>query len=356
MSPPGARSTWRRLLPLVAAVLAVHVGLLTSKSHMIQTPSMAPTRSLVIRSIPAAAPVVAEAPAVVAPTPAEAAPRPRPRARPRADAEPAAVPAAPTTAAPPAAAEPSPPATETPVAAGTRGPGLAPPDRSRPAASVRGLDVQVLAIPEPSRVNYEVTIETRGLTVHGRAQLVWRHDGKDYEAQLEADGGPLLPKRLQRSTGSITSEGLAPNRFLDKSRTEQATHFVREKGKLTFSNNQPEQDLVAGTQDRLSVVIQLSVLIGGQPQRFPAGTQIAIPTAGVRDAETWVFTVEGPEHLQLPGGPVEAIKLQRNPRKEFDQKVELWLAPRMDYAPVRLRLTSPNGDSVDQRWSSTDRG
>jgi hypothetical protein len=66
--------------------------------------------------------------------------------------------------------------------------------------------------------------------------------------------------------------------------------------------------------------------------------------------------VEGLEDLQLPGGPVEAIKLQRNPRKEFDQKVELWLAPRMDYAPVRLRLTSPNGDSVDQRWSSTDRG
>ena len=40
----------------------------------------------------------------------------------------------------------------------------------------------------------------------------------------------------------------------------------------------------------------------------------------------------------------------------YDQKVELWLATRMDYAPVRIRLTSPNGDTVDQRWSSTDRG
>ena len=43
-------------------------------------------------------------------------------------------------------------------------------------------------------------------------------------------------------------------------------------------------------------------------------------------------------------------------RKEYDQVVELWLAPRMDYAPVRLRLTNPNGDTVDQRWSSTDKG
>lgn len=354
-SPVTPRGTWRRLLPLVAAVAVVHVGLLTFEPHLVQTPSMAPTRSLVIRSIPAPPEIVAEAlrgaPPAAAAAPAQPAP---PRARPRRDVEPPARTAEP---APPVPAEASPPA---PPAESQAAPAPAPPEafasRSRPPTAARGLDVQVLAIPEPSRVNYEVTIETRGLTVHGRAQLLWRHDGKDYEAQLEADGGPLLPKRLQRSTGRITDEGLAPTRFLDKSRTEQATHFEREKGKLTFSNNRPEQELLAGTQDRLSVMIQLSVLIGGQPQRFPPGTQIAIPTAGVRDAETWIFTVEGAEDLQLPGGPVEAIKLQRNPRKEFDQKVELWLAPRMDYAPVRLRLTSPNGDSVDQRWSSTDRG
>ena len=50
------------------------------------------------------------------------------------------------------------------------------------------------------------------------------------------------------------------------------------------------------------------------------------------------------------------LKLTRNPRKEFDIKVELWLAPGMDYVPVRLRLTQPNGDWLDQQWSSTDRG
>ena len=50
------------------------------------------------------------------------------------------------------------------------------------------------------------------------------------------------------------------------------------------------------------------------------------------------------------------LKLTRSPRKEYDIKVELWLAPGMDYVPVRLRLTQPNGDSVDQQWSSTDRG
>jgi hypothetical protein len=53
---------------------------------------------------------------------------------------------------------------------------------------------------------------------------------------------------------------------------------------------------------------------------------------------------------------VQAVRLLRNPRKEYDVKVELWLAPGAAYAPVRLRLTQPNGDWVDQQWSSTDRG
>ena len=53
---------------------------------------------------------------------------------------------------------------------------------------------------------------------------------------------------------------------------------------------------------------------------------------------------------------MRALKLQRLPRREYDQKVELWFAPGKDYAPVRLRLTNPDGGVVEQRWASTDRG
>ena len=94
----------------------------------------------------------------------------------------------------------------------------------------------------------------------------------------------------------------------------------------------------------------------GEPARFAPGTQIAIPTASTREAEDWLFRVEGEEELDLPGGRMRALKLERLPRREFDQKVELWLAPGRDYAPVRLRLTNPDGGTVDQRWASTDRG
>jgi len=161
---------------------------------------------------------------------------------------------------------------------------------------------------------------------------------------------------VQRSTGRIAPEGLVPGYFSDKWRGEQATHFDRDQGRVVFSNNRPDAPLADGMQDRLSALVQLAALLAAQPARFPPGTQLAIPTASTREADTWVFSVEGEEDLVLPGGTVRAVKLQRLPRREYDQKLELWLAPRMDYAPVRLRLTNPNGDTVDNRWSSTDKG
>lgn len=205
------------------------------------------------------------------------------------------------------------------------------------------------------RLRYKVDVRLRGIPLQGDGLLVWRHDGDSYEARLEVSS-PIYPTRTQRSTGRITALGLAPTRFSDKGRNEEAAHFERDKGKVSFSSNRPDAPLAAGAQDRLSVMLQLGAMIAGEPRKYPPGTTISIQTASTRDAEPWVFTVEGEESLDLPGGKVGAVKLLRNPRKEFDQKVELWLAPGMAYAPVRLRLTQPNGDWVDQQWSSTDRG
>jgi len=114
----------------------------------------------------------------------------------------------------------------------------------------------------PLRMKYEVTATYRGVPLQGEGELTWRHDGKNYEAQLEARS-PLLGSRRQRSEGRITPQGLEPLHFWDKSRSEQAAHFDREHGRVTFSNNQPDAPLAAGAQDRLSVVLQLAALVAG---------------------------------------------------------------------------------------------
>jgi hypothetical protein len=231
---------------------------------------------------------------------------------------------------------------------------VAPAVAERPARAASAAERTTnVAFPPPGRFHYEVVASWKGVPVRGTGTLDWRHDGGQYEARMEVSN--FMRGRVQRSTGRLTEDGLAPGYFSDKSRSEQATHFDRAKGRVIFSNNRPQAELEPGMQDRLSVVLQLAALIGGQPARYPPGTHIAIPTASTRETEDWVFEVGLEEDLQLPGGAVRALKVHREPRKEFDQRVELWFAPRLDYAPVRVRLTSPDGDTVDQRWSSTDR-
>jgi hypothetical protein len=211
-----------------------------------------------------------------------------------------------------------------------------------------------LAIPGPVRLNYAVTGQSRGRTFAVDGQLLWRHDGNQYEARLDY-AAPLRLSRSQSSSGRITAEGLAPQRFSDRSRSEQATHFERESNLLVFSNNAPAQPLQPGLQDRLSVFLQLAAMLAAEPAKFPPGTAISVHTAGSRDASAWLFTVEADEALDLPGGRVATRKLVRQPRGEYDIRIELWLGTGMDYVPVRIRLTQPNGDFVDQQWSSTDR-
>jgi hypothetical protein len=231
----------------------------------------------------------------------------------------------------------------------------APPAEAEPAATPprpreQTLAVGAYAVPGSVRLKYKV--ETNKFPYSASAELLWQQDGEGYEARLELS--VFGQTRVQTSRGQVTPSGLAPIRFSDKFRSEVAAHFNREKGKVTFSANTPDVPLLAGAQDRLSVLVQLAAMLAGDPVHYPPVTTLSIQTIGPRDADTWLFTVGNEEQLSLPGGELSTVKLVRNPRQEFDQKVELWLAPALGYLPARIRITEPNGDFIDQKWSSTE--
>lgn len=204
----------------------------------------------------------------------------------------------------------------------------------------------------PASVRMKYQVDANKFPYSLSAELLWQQEAGRYSARLAFNA--FGQSRVQTSRGQISALGLEPMRFSDKYRTEVAAHFVRDKGKVTFSANTPDVPLLAGAQDRLSILIQLASMFFSAPSRYPPATTIAIQTIGPRDADTWLFTVGESETLSLPGGPQATLKLVRNPRQEFDQKVELWLAPALDYLPVRVRITEPNGDYVDQKWLSTE--
>lgn len=192
--------------------------------------------------------------------------------------------------------------------------------------------------------------ESRGLRYHANSELLWQHDGQHYQLKLTVRAF-LIGVLEQESQGRIDATGLLPERFSDKRgrRSVQTAVFDRDAARVTFDGAAAPLALTSGMQDRLSLFLQMGAWLAADPARYPAGSGITVQAVGTRDEEAWVFVVEPPETLDLPGGSLQAVRLDRAPRKPQDTRVEVWYAPALAYLPVRIRITQPGGDYVDQQ-------
>lgn len=371
--PPGlpGRPSWRVLIGLTLLVALIHL-LVLGLAPVAIGPEPSPlaskfsTRTIVI------APPASEKPAAPAAAPAEAKPAPPPK--PRRPREPSAPRPKPAPAAVTPAPEPDtsvPPAPETPDLTAQAAPdsGAAPPEAaasapagaSSPAggtgsgtktaggseASGTVAGTQALRIPGSVTLDFEATGQVGASPQRGVfGELVWLQDGSRYDGRLTLKA-VFFTLLNWHSTGRIGPSGLEPERYSESRKAEVASHFVRDQGQIVFSNNTPPVPLLAGAQDRMSVMMQLGGLLAASPDRYPAGTRISVQTVGPRDADVWVFVVGEEEKIALPAGEYTARKLTRNPRRDFDRKLELWLAPAYGYLPVRIRQTEANGDFAD---------
>ena len=231
-----------------------------------------------------------------------------------------------------------------------------------PAAATAGVapdgpkatPVGAVALPPSVLLRYKMVGTSKGLDYQANAELGWNNAGDHYDAYMKV-GALFLGSRSMTSAGQITSAGLAPMRFADKFKSEQAAHFETEKGKITFSANTPDAPWIEGAQDRVSVFLQLGGVLAARATDFPPGSEITLYTVGPRAVDNWTFTVEAAEQLDVLGSAMPAIRVTRKPRSEYDQKVEIWYAPSLGYLPVRNRITQQNGDFIDQQLSSLTR-
>ena len=217
-----------------------------------------------------------------------------------------------------------------------------------PSLNTNTLPVTAISLPGSARLLYKVVGLSKNLNYQATAELNWKTDGSTYEAMMKVSAF-LVGSRSMTSVGKVTESGLAPTRFADKFRSELAAHFESDQGKIVFSANTPDAPWIDGVQDRVSVFLQLAGMLAANPAGYPQGSDITFLTIGPREADTWTFVIEAEENLDLMNAPMPALKLTRKPRKEFDQKVEIWFAPSLGYLPVRSRITQQGGDFIDQQ-------
>jgi hypothetical protein len=210
-------------------------------------------------------------------------------------------------------------------------------------------------LPPSASLKYDIQkIAKEGSPTYGSGTISWHTDGHQYT--VDGEFGVLFITALRfKSSGSITDIGIVPELYSEKRfrRSETNTHFQRDPALISFSASTKSYPRTGGEQDRASIIWQLAGIGRGDTEKFVAGSSIDLFVAGTRDAETWHILVIGQEDIVVDGTTISAWHVARAPRRgSYDQKLDIWLAPQLNWYPVRLRYTEANGDYLDMSLSN----
>ena len=198
---------------------------------------------------------------------------------------------------------------------------------------------------------YSIKARQRGIALSGESVSNWRAGDGKYSLLAETKAA-LFGKILeQRSEGAIDDFGLAPAQFVEKRFRKEAatTTFKRDSKTIVFSEGDDSYPLKGGEQDRNSTVWQLVSIARATPEKFTPGSEWSFFVAGRRDAEPWTFKVVKQETVATGQGLVEAVHLTKAPPPDKKgQQVDLWLAPSLEWYPVKVTFADDDGDYVEQ--------
>jgi len=153
------------------------------------------------------------------------------------------------------------------------------------------------------------------------------------------------------SEGTIDDNGIAPRISSEtrRGRSETATHFNREQNNISFSASSKSVELSAGAQDKNTILMQLAGIGNADPAQMQQGREFAIQIAEERDATVFQFVVDGQEQLETKLGTLATWHLVRPPRPgSYNSRLDIWLAPELQWYPVQIRNTESNGAITTQ--------
>ncbi len=213
-------------------------------------------------------------------------------------------------------------------------------------------------LPPSAKLAYTVSASHKGLKIGGHTDVVWQADAQGYQAVLTTRAllvGTILE---ERSSGSVTKQGLRPQEFTEKRLRKQPTgiRFDHAGKTAIFSPSQKEATFKGRVQDKASALWQLIAMARSNPNRFQQGTTWKMPVAGRDEMQTWTFEVMGKDTLDTPLGKLKTVQIKKLPRNEDKtDEILMWLAPAKEWYPVKLRYTEENGDYIEQMIKSIDK-
>nr|WP_295085581.1 DUF3108 domain-containing protein [uncultured Roseateles sp.] len=207
--------------------------------------------------------------------------------------------------------------------------------------------------PPSTRLSHELTGNYRG-AIYGDAQVEWLREGRHYQMHLDVSIGPSIAPLMARrmsSDGVLSDAGISPKRYDEDTRvvlSQRRRATVQfDLGKVTLADGRSEV-APAGTQDAASQFVQLTWLFLTGRQAMRPGLVVELPLALPRRQYLWRYEVIGQEDLQTPMGPLNTWHLRPSVlATSGDMTAEVWLAPSLQYLPVRIRIRQDAQTFVD---------
>lgn len=345
------RTASKRWIALLVASILMHVVAFNWAEGRLGMPSWQTSKETVMTTELYSAPV----PVALPPKPVVAPPKPKPkRAKPRRAAPPPPVVEA--AASPTALTQSVPDTTDAKVddagkQVDSASAGIEQ-DKPDPTPQEPAAVTYKFSPPPSAELSYDVEALQKGQTWHGSGVLRWEAANDSYTATIEA-GMTIIFKITalnSKSEGKINDLGLAPVLYSEKPwrKSMTNTHFQHENHKISFSASESVYPYSGGEQDRASIIWQLAGIGRGGGTQFAPGTEFDLTVAGPRDADRWHFRVMGEEQVDAPGGKLSAWHVRRVPNPgTYDKTIDIWLAPQLEWYPVKVRHTEANGDYID---------
>lgn len=156
----------------------------------------------------------------------------------------------------------------------------------------------------------------------------------------------LLGSARRVSQGTLTDHELRPREFFDErsGRDTARAWFDWKAMTLTmqYKGERKTEPLHRDGQDRLSFLLALSLLPGSA--QHTASYHIA-DGKGISHHR---YELQGEERIRTPAGEFDSVRVARVRKPNDKDSVELWLAAKLGYIPVRVLDIEKDGDRYDQ--------
>ena len=214
-----------------------------------------------------------------------------------------------------------------------------------PPASAPAIVIAADTWPADTRLSYRLTGWYDG-ELTGSARVQWLRQGDRYETRVDLDLGIFGMQFL--SQGDVTADALAPRAY-EESRPGR-TRTVQFGAENITLNDGRKVLKPPGVQDTASHFVELSHRFSTGREKLVVGGHTSVWLARPGGVDLWNYDIVSIDKLATPRfGTIDAYHLKPRPIQDArgDIYSEIWIAPTLQYLPVRIRITQGTQRFVD---------